>query len=118
VLEKIRPTAGAQALMAEFRSAGWFVSAVDVRSGKAPFPLPGSLVFWDRSQPPGSSWQGHVGVLDDTMRPPTPASNVFATIEGNSGAAGDRVATLPDDSIQRTLDDPRLLGFGVFPEEG
>lgn len=117
VLQKIKPTAGAQALMAEFRSAGWFVSAADVRSGKVPFPPPGSLAFWDRSQPPGTSWQGHVGAVSDRLKPPTKGANVFSTIEGNSGAHGDQVISSPDEAIQRTIDDPRLLGFGVFPEE-
>lgn len=68
---------------------------------------PASVVYWDRSQPgnPDTEWWGHIGFVVQWTGPRT-----FTTIEGNSGPTGDRVATMT-----RSLDDPRLLGFGLWP---
>lgn len=66
---------------------------------------PGMVVVWDRSDPgrPETSWQGHVGIVVGH-----PDGRTFATVEGNSGDQGDRVARM-----SRSLADPRLLGAGA-----
>jgi hypothetical protein len=67
---------------------------------------PGMVVIWDRSDParPETSWQGHVGIVVGR-----PEGRTFATVEGNSGEQGDRVARM-----SRSLADPRLLGAGAL----
>lgn len=62
---------------------------------------PGSVIVWTRGDP--KSWTGHIGIVEEVQGP------TIHTIEGNSGAKGDRVARM-----ERKFDDPRLLGVGVF----
>jgi hypothetical protein len=109
VLEVIPATGMAKA----FRDAvlharpAWWHSAEEVRSSSWR-PPSGSFAIWDRSNPPGSSWQGHIGVVRDWRDD----GSWFGSIEGNSGVAGDRVA-----AMDRPLADSRLLGFVVFPDD-
>jgi hypothetical protein len=102
VLEVVRPTGGAKDYASGPKRAGWWLDASAVSSpDQVP---PGSVSIWDRSDPPGSGWQGHIGVVEAWRGPGT-----WDSIEGNSGPAGDRVARMA-----RTLSDPRLLGFVVW----
>lgn len=65
---------------------------------------PGTIVVWDRSTPPFSGFEGHIGVLEDWID-----ADQFHSIEGNSGRTGDRVARMV-----RTRQDPRLVGAVVL----
>lgn len=94
----IAGSAGAQATAAQFRAAGLFTEARDLR----PEDLsPGCVPVWRR---PPIDWHGHLGVGDTHL-----VDGRFWCVEGNSGAAGDRVARMPE-----RLDDPLLLGVGRF----
>jgi peptidoglycan hydrolase-like protein with peptidoglycan-binding domain len=94
---------GAQAVMAQFKAAGRWLSAAEARKNPA-LVTAGMVPVWDRSTPgkPETSWQGHIGVTVGGM-----VGGVFPTIEGNSGVDGRRVA-----EMQRQLSDGRLFGFG------
>jgi hypothetical protein len=105
VLEVIPPTGSAKAVADGPKRVGWWVPVETVRASSER-PPPGSVPIWDRSVPPGSSWEGHIGVLESWD------GDTFKSIEGNSGATWDRVARM-----ERALADPRLLGFVVFPEK-
>jgi hypothetical protein len=111
VLEIIPATGMAKALADGPKRVGWWKP---VRGeGVVPLMRPpeGSLAIWDRSDPPGSSWQGHVGVIESWVDDQLGAQ-WFRSLEGNSGVTGDRVTRM-----ERPLIDPRLLGFVVFPED-
>lgn len=106
-------SAGARALGAQFRAAGRWAGGWQARAPWASprcVPVlhlyPGQVVVWMRGEPAG--WQGHVGILERFE------GSALHTIEANSGPSGDRVARMV-----RSLDDPRLLGFGLVttPEE-
>jgi hypothetical protein len=110
VLEVIKPTAGAKALADGPKARGWYVP-IDVARAAAPhrLPPPGSLAIWDRSKPPGSGFEGHVGIVEGWHV--EPSGPQFFSLEGNSGLDGRRVTRM-----DRNLADPRLLGFVVFPD--
>jgi dienelactone hydrolase len=98
---------GARALGAQCRAAGRWVA----RQAIVPelHLQPGQLLVWARGriQDP-TEWRGHVGLLERVD------GRTLATVEGNSGPRGDRVARMT-----RRLDDPALLGLGLLttPEE-
>lgn len=93
---------GAKQTMARLDAAGLWIPTARLTPGDI---IPGAVVVWDRSVlgKPETDWYGHIG----TVRERAGAGGTFATIEGNSGALGDRVA-----AMVRRLDDPRLLGVG------
>ena len=108
ILGVVQLTGGAKATADGPKRAGWYVPASELP--RAPAELhalvpPGSVSIWDRSQPAGSSWPGHIGVLEKWTGPAE-----YQSIEGNSGPAGDRVARMV-----RTVEDPRLEGFVIWP---
>jgi hypothetical protein len=86
---------------------------------------PGSIVFWDRSDPnkPETAWHGHIGIVDSWID----ADHVL-TNEGNvspfSGGLGDKFLQTGQEGIPadkdrtaqmvRSLKNPKLLGFGIF----
>lgn len=61
---------------------------------------PGMILVWERG--PRELGRGHVGVIEQALGP-----RLVQTIEGNSGPLGDGVHRM-----QRSLDDPNLLGVG------
>jgi len=91
-------SAGAQTTMAQFRAAGLFTEARDLRPEDV---SPGTVSVWRR---PPIDWMGHIGVNETD-----PVGGRYHCIEGNSGAASDRVARMPE-----RLDDPLLIGIGRF----
>lgn len=103
------PIAGdpsAKATMEQIMSADgclWF-DADALRANPA-LVKPGMVSVWDRSDKtrPETAWWGHVGVVSWVA----PYGGAFKAIEGNSGAASDRVA-----EMARSLSDARLLGMG------
>ncbi len=95
---------GAQAIMGQAKAAGlWTPKGAALKASLRP----GHFLVWDRSNPAGSGWQGHIGVVVDV------GDGVAWTIEGNA----DRVVA-PDGRIfavcmvERRLDDARLFGAG------
>lgn len=99
-------SAGAQAVMGQFKAAGRWVSASAAR--KDPSLVKASMVpVWDRATPgrPETAWMGHIGLVTHGCD----SHGTFRTIEGNSGMDGAQVA-----SMMRPLSDPRLFGFGVL----
>jgi peptidoglycan hydrolase-like protein with peptidoglycan-binding domain len=95
----VRGSAGALALMAQFQQAGRFMSATDLRTN--PYRLePGQIAFWLRGAP--GSGKGHTGAVETRA-----TGTAFASIDGNGGPQGDRVAR-----TQRDLRDPKFLGVG------
>jgi peptidoglycan hydrolase-like protein with peptidoglycan-binding domain len=92
-------SAGAKTLEAQFRRAGRFIDADDLL--KDPLKLrDGMLIFWDRTT--RDDWRGHVGIKRRTV-----SGTKVKTVEGNSGAKGDRVA-----EMDRDLRDPKFRGAG------
>jgi hypothetical protein len=94
---------GAKAMMAQFIAAGLWLSVDEAREHPE-LVQEGMSPIWDRSVSgkPETAWHGHQGVVTGRVK-----LGVFATIEGNSGPAGNRVAVMA-----RQLSDPKLLGFG------
>lgn len=109
VLAIFKPSALAKSFMtsAQAQRPPWWVPASVARLERQR-PPPGSFAVWDRSNPPGSSWEGHVGLVTEWRND----GSWFLSREGNSGIQGER-ATVMD----RPLADHRLLGFVVFPED-
>lgn len=95
---------GAQALMGQFKAAGKWLAASDARKNPA-LVQAGMVPVWDRSEParPESGWWGHTALTTGGAN----AARLFPTIEGNSGPKGDRCV-----ENSRSLDDPKLFGFG------
>jgi len=92
--------AGAKAIKDQFIAAKQWIPARDL-PGRIE---PGMTLVWDRSDgTPGHEWWGHIGCVESVRA----GGAEVITIEGNSGAMGDRIAR-----ITRRLDDPRLLGAG------
>jgi len=97
--QPIKGSPGAQATMVQLRKAGLWVDKGKLSDDDL---QPGNIVVWRR--PGGPAWWGHIGVIAEHH----PGSATFATIEGNSGPLGDRVALV----MTRKLNDPLLLGVG------
>ena len=93
--EPVASSASALQLAQHFVEADLWIPAHEAASCAAP----GMMVFWRR---PPSAWHGHVGVIEHVF-----GDGTFATIEGNSGPHGDRVARMI-----RRFDDPLLYGVG------
>ena len=91
----IAGSASAKSIMAQLQTAGRWVTRTELVERVAP----GWVLVWQRGAP--GSWTGHVGVVEAVD------GEVLTTIEGNSGAASDRVARMT-----RLLGDPNLLGGG------
>lgn len=87
---------GAKATMAQLQTVGRWHGRDTMRAAARS----GSIVVWHRGDP--ASWTGHIGIVE------TVNEQGMATIEGNSGPAGDRVARM-----RRLWSDPLLLGIGV-----
>lgn len=98
VTAPIAGSVGAKATMAQLQTAHRWISADDLR--REPTRLrPGMIVVWHRGAP--GAYTGHIGVVA------TASGRSFTTIEGNSGAASNAVATMA-----RSLADVNLLGVG------
>lgn len=95
----IRGSAGAKALMAQLQQAGRWVSAEELRRNPG-LLQPGMIAVWHRGAP--GAWTGHTAVVASAA-----VAVRFASIDGNGGSAGDRVAETP-----RDLRDPLFLGAG------
>lgn len=96
---------GAKATMDQIMAADgclWF--DVDALRANPALVKPGMVPVWDRSDKtrPETSWWGHIGVVSSVG-----TGGTFKAIEGNSGAASDRVT-----EMARSLNDVRLLGMG------
>ena len=92
-------SAGAKTIMAQLQQAGRWISAAELL--RDPSRLrPGMIAVWHRGDP--GAWTGHVGCVLERGEGTT-----FASVEGNSGPKGDRVARMV-----RDLRDPRFLGAG------
>ncbi|MBK8255570.1 MAG: CHAP domain-containing protein [Polyangiaceae bacterium] len=98
VAAPVRGSAHAKSLMAQFEAIGRAGSAAVARASALPA---GSLLFWDRSDPPGSGPQGHVGIVESDE------GALWWTIEGN---------TVENDvrRVLRPKDDPRLIGMALL----
>lgn len=96
--------AGAKATMDQFKRARLWVTVEEARANPA-LIVAGLVPVWDRavSGDPSKAWYGHIGVTTNGMNGKT-----FPAVEGNSGPNGDQVIAWD----VRTLDDPKLLGFG------
>lgn len=99
-------SAGAQAVMGQFKAAKRWLSASEARKNPS-LVKPGMVAVWDRATPgrPETAWQGHIGLVTAGCD----GRDTFTTIEGNSGLDGARVA-----AMARSLSDGRLFGFGVL----
>ncbi|MGN6108754.1 MAG: peptidoglycan-binding protein, partial [Kofleriaceae bacterium] len=91
---------GAKTWMAQFQKIGRWASGRSLRTG-AHALRPGMVAILHRG-PPGA-WTGHVALVISMDA----FSGTFTTIEGNSGVAGDRVASMTKD-----IADPTILGVG------
>lgn len=87
-------------ILTRYPGARWVPAALIDR---LTVPL-GSILVWDRSNPPHSGYEGHIGVLERWQD-----ADTMETIEANSGPRGDRVARM-----RRPRNDPRLLGAAVL----
>lgn len=98
VTAPIAGSVGAKATMVQLQAAHRWISADDLR--RDPTRLrPGMIVVWHRGAP--GAYTGHIGVVA------TVNGHSFTTVEGNSGAASNAVATMA-----RSLADVNLLGSG------
>jgi lysophospholipase L1-like esterase len=94
------PVAGhgrAKALLEQFAVRGRALSAEAARATTLP---PGTVLVWDRSDPPGSGPQGHTGLVEADK------GDVWWTIEGNTD----------DNAVSRRVrpkTDPRFMGAGL-----
>lgn len=106
VVPPIAGSAGAQAIMAQFKAAKRWLSASEARKNPR-LVRPGMVPVWDRATlgKPETSWFGHIGL---TITGAEDDGN-FRAIEGNSGANGAHVETMA-----RHLGDARLFGFGLL----
>lgn len=93
----IKGAGAAKQLLQNFRAAG---RALDASQARAAALAPGTVLVWDRSDPPGSGFQGHTAIVE------LDAGDHWRTVEGNT--ANDDVRR-----IQRRKDDPRFLGAGL-----
>jgi peptidoglycan hydrolase-like protein with peptidoglycan-binding domain len=98
VTAPIAGSVGAKATMAQLQAAHRWITADDLRREPARL-RPGQIVVWHRGAP--GAYTGHIGVVA------TVSGRSFTTIEGNSGAASNAVATMA-----RSLADVNLLGCG------
>lgn len=96
-------SAGAQAVMAQFKAARRWVSFEEALANPD-LVKPGMVPVWDRSVPgdPATSWWGHIGVVSRRV------GTAFDAIEGNSGEGGRSVAEMHHDLAT----EKRLFGFG------
>ena len=106
VTPPISGSAGAQALMGQFKSVGRWVAASTARKNPS-LVKAGMVAVWDRATPgrPETSWLGHTALVTGGCQ----SFDVFPTIEGNSGPNANACMT-----GARRLDDPKLFGFGVL----
>jgi hypothetical protein len=101
-----RGSAGVKELVQQMQDGsnpwvGW-VDAQDLRANPS-LVQPGMLVMWSRST--YDSALGHVGVVQSAVND----KGSFLTIEGNAGAASDRVVT-----AVHPLSSGKLVGMGYF----
>lgn len=82
----------------QFDKVGRALNAIETRNRTLP---PGTVLVWDRSDPPFSTNQGHTGIVEKDL-----GANGWQTIEGN---------TISDDvkRVLRPRNDPRLYGAGL-----
>ena len=102
----IRGSAGVKELVQQMQDAkngavGW-IDVADLRANPA-LVQPGMFVMWTKSTY-GSSL-GHVGLVQT----PATSGGTFTTIEGNAGAASDRVV-----EAVHPLSSEKLYGMGYF----
>lgn len=87
----------AKGLLGQFKAKGRALTADQARARALP---PGTVLVWDRSEPPNSGPQGHTAIIEHDH------GDAWGTIEGNTIGNDVRRITRP-----RT--DPRLLGAGL-----
>jgi len=106
VTAPISGSAGAQALMGQFKAAGRWLAASAARKDPA-LVKAGMVPVWDRATPgrAETAWLGHTGLTTSGCD----SLDMFGTIEGNSGVSSTMCV-----AGARRLDDPRLFGFGVL----
>lgn len=94
---------GAMATMQQLMSVGLWHPIEELRAAKTPV-APGSVIVWHRPRP-DAPWAGHIAVVEKWDW----GANKVTSIDGNSGAVGDRVARMT-----RSISDPTLQGVGVL----
>lgn len=95
VVMPFKYSAGARAILADFRTKGWAKAPETVYE-----PKPGDLVFWWRVR--FDAWQGHVGIVHHVK------DGQLYTIEGNRSPKVEGFS-----HVLSRMD--KLLGFGSIP---